>query len=299
MLRANIKRADRLPVSTKFLDVAYEVGGHHIAAIARTEFQLSEIVSRPVDNSAERDTLLRSFEQIGRDVMSQLVPSPQNVRRVSFAVPGPFNYEKGISQMRHKFPALYGVNLKVECSKWLCKVPSRVIFINDAEAFLLGELLRVPAHRAIGITLGTGIGAAFAVDGRIVRLTSDGVPSADGLYRLPWGDVTVEDVISTVGIMKKHRDLGGECTSVRGIAMGVTDKQSCRGTMNWLGKELGKVIVRYCSAFCPDSIFLGGAIAKSDETFLPSLKAEVGHLGERVMVNYDTSHTALLGALGI
>jgi glucokinase len=33
---------------------------------------------------------------------------------IAFAVPGPFDYEQGVSLLRHKFAALYDVNLRRE-----------------------------------------------------------------------------------------------------------------------------------------------------------------------------------------
>jgi glucokinase len=56
--------------------------------------------------------------------------------------------------------------------------PGQVRFLLDSAAFLLGEIGAGEARgveRAVGITLGTGIGSAFAVDGQIVT-EGPGVP---------------------------------------------------------------------------------------------------------------------------
>ena len=49
--------------------------------------------------------------------------------------------------------------------------PEAVRFVNDAQAALLGEVhcgAAVGVSRVMGLTLGTGVGSAFVVDGRIV-----------------------------------------------------------------------------------------------------------------------------------
>ena len=94
---------------------------------------------------------------------------------VGVATPGPFDYERGICTIR-------GVGSSRRCSASISAPSSRVFsrhadprairFLNDAEAFLLGEAAAGAARgrsRAIGITLGTGLGSAFLVEGKIVR----------------------------------------------------------------------------------------------------------------------------------
>ena len=69
----------------------------------------------------------------------------------------------------------------------------RSVFLNDADAFLLGELQESFAPMAIGITLETGIGASFVIDGRVVP-PAEILPNNCHLYALPWKDRTVEEL---------------------------------------------------------------------------------------------------------
>ena len=144
-----------------------------------------------------------------------------------------------------------------------------VLFLNDADAFLLGELQDSFAPKAIGITLGTGIGAAFAIDGRAVPATEI-LPNNCDLHLLPWKGSTVEEFISTRGIMRLHEDRKGPYRSVKEIAANCSVDAIAADTMSAFGKELGLVIETYLLPFAPNAIFLGGSISRSPDTFLPA-----------------------------
>ena len=109
-------------------------------------------------------------------------------RRWSIAVPGPFDYERGVAQYAGvgKFDALYGLDLR---SALAARIPAagEIGFLNDADAFGLGEWWVGAARgrrRVAGITLGTGVGSSFVEDGRALR-EGPGIPPygrINGLY---------------------------------------------------------------------------------------------------------------------
>ena len=55
-------------------------------------------------------------------------------------MPNPFDYDRGISHMQHKYQLLYGLELRPKLAPLLRVEPARVHFLNDAAAFLTGEL---------------------------------------------------------------------------------------------------------------------------------------------------------------
>ena len=127
------------------------------------------------------------------------------------AVPGPFDLQAGVSLMRHKLPYLYGFDLRAALAASFGIQPLQVRFLNDANAFLLGEIGAGAARgfrRAVGLTLGTGIGAAFAVDGRIVA-EGPGVPPGGEIWNLPYEAGIVEDFISSRAIVGNYQRLTG------------------------------------------------------------------------------------------
>jgi glucokinase len=64
------------------------------------------------------------------------------VRRVGIAMPGPFDYEKGIGYIKglHKFEHLYGENVKELLATNLGIQTDNITMLNDASAFLWGEI---------------------------------------------------------------------------------------------------------------------------------------------------------------
>jgi glucokinase len=82
------------------------------------------------------------------------------------AIPGPFDYAHGIGRFNGvaKFESLSDVDVGQALVRAIRPSPSRLLFVNDADAFLIGEGLAGAAvghDRAAGVTLGTGVGSAF------------------------------------------------------------------------------------------------------------------------------------------
>lgn len=87
----------------------------------------------------------------------------------TIALPGPFDYPRGIGQFEGvgKFESLRGVDLRAALSALVPQARS-FRFLNDADAFALGEWWAGAAEgrrRAVGITLGTGVGSSFWTTG--------------------------------------------------------------------------------------------------------------------------------------
>ena len=99
----------------------------------------------------------------------------KHIAGASLAVPGPFDLEAGVSLMEHKLKPLYGKDLRGALAERFGWGRGQLLFLNDAAAYLLGEVgtgsVR-DAKRAVGLTLGTGVGCAFAVNGRPVNTIS-------------------------------------------------------------------------------------------------------------------------------
>ena len=195
--------------------LVYDVGGSHISAAIcdpRT-FTLHGISRAPLPTLPEATqgtghfsaaSFGRLIHALGEAAANTANISLANLAGASIAMPGPFDYAHGISRMRHKLPALFGVDLKSALAARFGWQPSQIRFVNDAAAFLLGEMGAGAAkgyHRAIGITLGTGVGCAYALDNgsgvRIITDGSEGVPPGGEIWNLPYNGATVEDFIST------------------------------------------------------------------------------------------------------
>jgi glucokinase len=116
------------------------------------------------------------------------------------AIPGPFDYAQGVGGFTGvgKFASLHGVDLRSELLSRLAPRPHRVRFLNDADAFGLGEYAVGAARghdRAVCITLGTGVGSAFLDRGEPVN---DGplVPPDGSIHLLFHAGRPLEETVS-------------------------------------------------------------------------------------------------------
>jgi glucokinase len=154
---------------------------------------------RAIDPHAPADELLNSFASAVLD--SHAAPDvPWAV-----AIPGPFDYRRGIGLFKGvgKFDALLDVNLAARLHAALPQLTGDIIFVNDADAFAVGEWrqgVTAAAARSVGITLGSGVGSSFLDNG--VPVTSGPiVPPHGRAHRLKIGTADLEDVASRRAIL--------------------------------------------------------------------------------------------------
>lgn len=273
----------------------FDVGGSHIAASvfdphSRTIGSIRDLQLLP---DAEPETFFKTFESL-----IAAIAAPATPLGISIAIPSPFDYEHGISQMRHKFQSLYGKDLRRELSRRFGCPPDKIHFLNDAAASLIGELHQegaASAKRAIGITLGTGVGSAFAVERRIV-VEGPGVPAGGEIWNQAYREGIVEDYVSTPAIQRTFEDLTGKRLQVCEIAAAAPHRREAQEAFEKFGRELGSVLRRVSAAFAPDRIVLGGGIARAASHFLAAAKAEMGDFQDRLFVSELFERAPLLGA---
>lgn len=187
------------------------------------------------------------------------------------AMPGPCDYSRGIALFEGvgKFDALYGFDLQRELLQRLPGAPTRVRFLNDAAAFVLGESVAGAAvghSRVIGITLGTGVGSAFLADGQLVD-QGPGVPPKAAVHLLTFAGRPLEDTVSERAIRARYaRAASAEATvlTVREIAAraraGDVDAQRVLSdALTALGRVLAPLVV----GFGATMLVVGGSMTRS------------------------------------
>lgn len=241
-----------------------DVGGSSIkAGVADGSDTTGEVTRTPIDHRAPADELLAGFVAAATSVPV--------TDRLAVAIPEPFDYAGGISLMTHKFAALRGWALGDELAARLSHHPV-VRCCNDAEAAVVGEAVAGAGAgfgRVLGLTLGTGLGAAFVVDGRPVPVAG-GVRAGDlYLTRLPDGRVA-DDVVSARAY--------------------VTDVVDGDRSPDEFGATLAAVIGPAAAALGAEIVVLGGGGLASFDEFAPALRAGLdvpvvrAHLGVRAPI---------------
>jgi glucokinase len=84
--------------------------------------------------------------------------------------------------------------------------PTAITFLNDADAFGIGEVALGAAgrsRRAVCITLGTGVGSSFLADGIPVKSGAD-VPPDGSCYLLEYRGRPLEDTVSRRAIRRAY-----------------------------------------------------------------------------------------------
>jgi len=268
--------------------VALDVGGTFLKWTIVNLIHIDSAVSReclhrlPVDSEAPAEAVIRSFTRAVQMAFEEANARKLAVRGIGVSMPGPFDYEKGISSMQHKFRTIYGVNLRREFTVRLKLSDSFSIkFIPDPWAFLIGEAYFGAVrnyHRAIGITLGTGLGSAFMVNKQIVS-GGRGVPPEGALWPLPYKGTTVEDSVSRQTILDRYRALSDrspenfDVEDLAGLASD-GDKISLQ-VFEELGTTLGKILEPVTSEFKAECVVFGGGISGIFSLFERSLRREL------------------------
>jgi glucokinase len=220
--------------------------------------------------------------------------------RFGVAAPGPFDYATGVCLVSHKLPGLYGVDLRRELAVALGLAGGSVSFVNDAEAFLLGEWWTGAARghaRVLGVTLGAGLGSAFLASGRIVR-DGPGVPAEAELYRLSFRGAPVEETISRGALLARYGadpDTGRDVQQIAERAR--AGEGRARLVFEELGADLGEFLRPSLEAFRPTCLVVGGAIAHAWELLRPTLAPALADVRRLVVTRAARiDDAALLGA---
>ena len=276
--------------------LAYDVGGSHIsAAVSRPDCdRLDRIVSASLPTPQTMDAFFGVCFCLGNEVLRET----PDIGGIAMAMPGPFDYSEGISWMQHKLPYLYGHSLRGRLAEQFGLRSADVRFANDADAFLLGELYAGAAkgfRRAVGITLGTGIGSAFAVDGVVVT-QGHGVPPGGDVWNLPYGDGTVEDAISTRALQQDYKKQSGTWKEVSEIADAASADAHAAVAFAGFGSHLGLALRSILFEFSPDVIVLGGGISRSSHLFFGPAYAHLKDLACPLLASSLMDQAPLLGA---
>jgi glucokinase len=194
---------------------------------------------------------------------------------IGVAMPGPFDYDAGVSRISHKLTGLYGVDLRRELANALGVAPPAITFLNDAHAFLLGEWWAGAARghdRAVGVTLGTGLGSAFLADGRLVDSGPD-VPLGGEVYRLEYGSAPVEDTISRGALLERYAARSEPRLDVEQIAdRARAGEPRAKAAFVDLGTSLAEFLTPLLQTFAPTCLVVGGSIAHAWDLLGPPVK---------------------------
>lgn len=259
----------------KHIALGADIGGSHISCAAidlLTGHVLKEtLTGREVNNQAQANVIIGIWADAISKVMSK-VPADK-VKGIGFAMPGPFDYVKGISYIRGvaKYENLYGVNVSDAISGSL-KVPEGFLirFMNDASSFAVGEAWAgsaAKANRSLSITLGTGFGSAFISD-RIPIVDGPEVPKLGCVYHIPYEDGIADDYFSTRWFMRRYKSITGkELSGVKELSELAEGDSIVRDLFIEFGDKSALFLSPFLKKFRAEILVIGGNISHAYRLF--------------------------------
>ena len=277
---------------------ALEVGGTHVSAglVDPTTWSVSgEVLRMALDAHADTGQLLGVFAEAARQVSAPLGAV------WGVGMPDPFDYPDGVGRFHSvdKFEALNGVDVGAGLFGRIRPTPRAISFVNDAEAFLLGEWVRHGAplgENWAALTLGTGVGSGSLVDGKLITSGYD-VPPGGRVHQLLVDGQPLETVMSRRALMRAYVEAGGDPLDVREIAaLARSGDGRAETVLTSALARLGSTVAPWLAHF--DTVVLGGSMTRSWDVLGPPFGAALsaGGASVRFIVTDDVEASALIGA---
>lgn len=257
----------------------------------------------PMPSAGSAEEIAEAYGEAARMGMACATARGLSVAGVGVSTPGPFDYEAGVSLMRHKYAAIEGMSVRGFIGRAAGGLPVR--FIHDAFAFLLGALAYSGAADAgggraagangsaapgrspgadvcadvCGATIGTGLGFAAMKSGRLLRNASGG--PAISVYAAPYLDGIAEDYVSRRGVEGCYSRRGGPGNpTVKEMAAAARSGDTlCIGVFEETGTHLARILAPIVQAGGFGTLFLGGQIAKAGELLADPARRAFAELG--------------------
>ena len=225
------------------------------------------------------------------------------IRGVGMAIPGPFDYQKGISRMQglNKYDSIYGSPLEPEIK---ARVPelkeAQFLFLHDIEAFALGESWYgtcCGAEKILCVCIGTGAGSAFIEHRKTIK-TGIGVPENGWIYRMPFREFILDDYLSVRGLERISLAVLGKAQSGRELShLAKAGNMEAQELWRRFGADAAEGLLPVLTAYRPDLLLLGGQISKSFRWFGTQLNAACEKRRIRIQIEPETSARAMDGLL--
>jgi glucokinase len=263
--------------------IGIDFGGTTIkSAVIRDGVLLTHGAAIETQDHHGSDSLIDAILQ----VIAELRGAHPEVEAVGVGLPGFIDSENGIVHSLTNVAGWDEVPLRAILRE---RTGLAAIIENDAKAMAYGEWKYGAARNGrhvICITLGTGVGGALILDGRLFRgaqLAAGEIGHASIDYRGPEGPYHNRgDIEMYVGnhhiaarAMRLYREAGREvpvenCTPLDLQEAALAGDEIARGLWESIGIEIGCALVNAIWLLNPDAIVIGGGVAKAgDLLFVP------------------------------
>ena len=285
-----------------------DIGGSHIACqlvnLNGCKPVKDTYVEVKVSESLSAGVILAAWEQALKSCLGKA--ETKVIRGIGVAIPSPFDFVQGIAMAEHKFASLKGLNIRQELSRVTGIAPACVLFTNDAAAFGMGawRLRGGKDGHLIGVTLGTGFGACFIVDGCYATY-GPGVPIGGELWNHPFRGVIAEDYVSTRWFERRFTELTGEV--IKGVKGMIDFYHAGKYTTETeqifqeFANAFGEIMLPFMKRFKADTLVIGGGMVLSEQYFLPLIDRymKANGINASIVTMADTTSAIIAGAAAL
>ncbi len=252
--------------------IGIDVGGTKImtGAINSDGNILGTPVKVPTRGNDPADIIMSRIYDSVRETLANAKLSINDIAGIGIGSTGPLSIKNGTILDCPQLPTMnhFPIRQKVENE---FNVP--VYLNNDANCLIYGEtIFGVAAGKqsVLGFTLGTGIGCAIVLDGKIRNGATE---TAGEIWTSPHKDGIIEDYVSGAGVSKIYKQLSGKQKSSLEIFK-LAEKGDNNALQTWIefGEHLAAAISWTTNLFDPELIVLGGSITAAADYFIPSLE---------------------------
>lgn len=264
-------------MTPKHCALALDVGGTKILAAAiGPAGELLGLSERPTEAALGRAAVLSAMQAALDALPQQDLPPILGLGISAAGVIDPATAR--VMDATDAMPGWAGTDLRESFPAW-----SAVHALNDVHAALTGELawgaLRDrPAATAVMLTLGTGLGGALALGGKI-HTGSGHIAGHFGRAKLQQGGRwrSVEEIVSGTGLANLYRELGGSLppdAGARAVLRQPLDAVAAQALALWI-EHLAAQIHNIRWTLDPDVLLIGGGMLDAKALWWPQLQARV------------------------
>lgn len=290
--------------------IAMDVGGSHItsAIVDLSEMKVFEesLFKVSFDSNLPTAEVMDFWENAIRTLLEK--SEVGKLSGIALAVPGPFDYDDGTCWIKDqdKYENFYGLNIKdLLRERFDFDLDFPIVFENDATSFGKGEVYKnmenLPKN-VMAITLGTGLGACFIENGKIVS-TGITVPTNGEIWDLPYKNGIAEDAVSLRGLLSNYQNLSGiqANNGLELYILAINGDKKALEAFQLFGEDLAEIVLPWLNSFNANMLVIGGKIANAGDLFLNSFREKAKQSGIEIELILSTNNetTALLGAASL
>ncbi len=248
---------------TKIMTGAMSLGGQ----VLGTPISVATIGTDP------KEMILKRITDSIAQVIAQQNIEKDNILGIGIGATGPLDIQNGIILECPQLPTMQFYPLLDNIEKHF-DIPTYMN--NDANCLIYGEtIFGVAAKRnnIVGFTLGTGIGCAIVMNGKIVNGATG---TAGEIWISPYKDKTIEDYTCGQAVSDMYKMITGEERSALELhELAKQGQESALEAWKTYGEHLAVAIAWAVNLLDPEVVVLGGSVASAHSFFLPTTKEKL------------------------